>query len=132
MLQSFLPRLCEELSIFPIPEPNKNREILFHLGEGLEARLAPLEPGLAVTAFIAPCPERKREELFTFLMRANLLGQGTGGCRIGLDPQEKLLTLSLGLPYELTYQTFRETLENFFNYLVYWQEEVAKFEQTAL
>jgi hypothetical protein len=62
-------------------------------------------------------------------MRANLLGQGTGKCRIGLEPQEKLLTLSLGLPYEMKYPTFREKVEDFINYVIYWREEIAQFEK---
>ena len=71
--------------------------------------LRDLEPGVAMQAKICPCPEKKQEELFIFLMRANFLGQGTGGARIGLDSEEKFLTLSLGLPYEMNYQGFKET-----------------------
>jgi len=46
-------------------------------------------------------------------------------------PNEKDLTLSLGLPYELNYSIFREKFEDFVNYLVYWKEEVTKFEQES-
>ena len=75
-------------------------------------------------ADIAICPNKRKEELFIYLMRANLLGQATGGCRIGLSQNEKVLTLSLGLPYELNYSVFKEKFEDFVNYLVYWREEM--------
>jgi hypothetical protein len=83
---------------------------------------------MALHAKITLCPNTKKEDLFIYLMRANLLGQGAGGARIGLDPDEKFLTLSSGLPYEMNYQTFKETIEDFANYLIYWRDEVAKFE----
>ena len=62
-------------------------------------------------------------------MKANFLGQGTGGARIGVDPDDKFLTLSHGFPYEMNYQLFKESIEDFVNYVVYWREEIAKFEQ---
>lgn len=80
-------------------------------------------------AQICPCPNRKREEIFIYVMRANLLGQGTGGSRIGIDPGEKFLTLALGLPYEMNYKIFKETFEDFVNYLIYWRDVVARLEK---
>ena len=83
-------------------------------------------------ANISPCPYEEREDLFIYLMRANLLGQGTGGSRIGLDEEEKNLTLSLGLPYDMNYHAFKEAFEDFVNHLIYWRDTVAKFEKNAI
>src|SRR3990167_283212 len=116
MLRQFLRQLCQELDLSYSEDRHR---YLFRLNNQLEAELRDLEPGMAVLGRIAACPERKREDLFIYLMRANLLGQGTGGCRIGLDASEKTLTLSLGLPYEMNYQVFKDTLEDFINYLLY-------------
>lgn len=129
MLQKFLETLCGELAITPVPKLNEKKFYPFRFSEGIDISLRDLDPGVAMSAKIAPCSERRREELFLFLMRANLLGQGTGGSRIGLDADEKTLTLSLGLPYEMNYQAFRETVEDFINYLIYWREEIQKFEK---
>lgn len=129
MLQEFLETLCSELAISPVPKIAEKKFASFRLNRGIEVEVRDLDPGVALKAQILPCPEKRREDLFIFLMRANLLGQGTGGSRIGLTLDEKTLTLSLGLPYEMNYKTFRETLEDFINYLIYWREEVAKFEQ---
>ncbi len=99
------------------------------MNEDVEVALKDLDPGVAMQGQICVCPRARREELFIHLMRANLLGQGTGGSRIGIDPDEKFLTLSLGLPYEMNYKIFKESLEDFVNYLIYWREEIAKFEK---
>ncbi|MBX7066737.1 MAG: type III secretion system chaperone [Parachlamydiales bacterium] len=126
MLQDYLEKLCKELSI-ATPKLNEQKLYSFKIvGETVAIR--DLDPGIAVHAQICAVPNKKKEELFMYLMRANLLGQGTASTRIGMDANEKFLTLSLGLPYELNYQTFREAIEDFVNYLIYWREEVAKFE----
>ncbi len=126
MLQDYLERLCEELAIAK-PKLNSRKVFLVKfVGESIA--LKDLNPGLSLHASICEVPKKKLEELLIYLMRANLLGQGTGLTRIGIDSDEKFLTLSLGLPYELDYQTFRETFEDFVNYLIYWREDVARFE----
>lgn len=127
MLRDYLEQLCKELAIDATPKRNEQHVYPFRLGEELIA-LKDLEPGIAMQARICLCPAKKKEELFMFIMRANLLGQGTGGARIGLDSEEKFLTLSLGLPYEMNYQGFKDNFEDFVNYLIYWRDEVTKFE----
>lgn len=126
MLREYLEQLCKELEIEP-PKFNGQQTILLRLGKHLIA-IKDLDPGVTIQGQICPCPKRKKEELFVYLMRANLLGQGTGGARIGIDKDDNFLTLSLGLPYEVNYQIFKENMENFVNYLIHWQREVTKFE----
>lgn len=123
-----LETLCKELSISPVPERNKESVYTLFFNAQIAVKMNDLNPGISMSANIMDCPKLKREDLFIYLMRANLLGQGTGGCRIGLDTNEKVLTLSLGLPYEMNYSVFKEKLEDFVNYVIYWREEVAKFE----
>jgi hypothetical protein len=127
MLERFLEQLCNELDINSLPKLNEQKIYPFRLGNELVA-FKDLKPGMSMQALICPCPEKKKEDLFIFLMRANLLGQGTGGARIGLDQDEKFLTLSLGLPYEMNYQSFKQNIEDFVNYLIYLRDEVTKFE----
>lgn len=127
MVQGFLEKLCAELSIAPIPKLNEKKVFLFRFSPGTEIVLADLHPGVEMRATISSCPHERGEDLFIYLMRANLLGQGTSGARIGLDEKEKNLTLSLGLPYEMNYHAFKEAFEEFVNHLVYWREIVAKF-----
>ena len=129
MVQGFLEKLCAQLSISPVPKLNEKKLYLFRFSPGTEITFADLHPGVEMRAVISLCPAERREDLFIYLMRANLLGQGTGGARIGLDEKEKNLTLSLGLPYELNYHAFKEAFEEFVNHLVYWRDVVAKFEK---
>jgi Tir chaperone family protein CesT len=129
MVQGFLEKLCADLSITPIPKLNEKKNYIFRFSPGTEIIFADLHPGVAMRANISPCPPGRREDLFIYLMRANLLGQGTGGARIGLDEKESNLTLLLGLPYEMNYHAFKEAFEEFVNHLVYWRDVVAKFEK---
>ena len=127
MLRDLLKELCHELEI-KMPKANE-KGFFFAVNKEVEVAVRDLEPGVAMQANICPCPKKRREEFFIYVMRANLLGQGTGGSRIGIDADEKFLTLSIGLPYELNYKMFRETFEDFVNYLIYWRDIVTKFER---
>lgn len=127
MVRSWIEKLCAELSIVPVPALSGG-VFLLRFAPGMDIAISDLDPGIGFKARLAPCPTSRREECFTYLMRANLLGQGTGNSRLGLSEDEKDLTLSLGLPYELDYPTFKETLEDFVNHLVYWQNAIADFE----
>lgn len=113
----------------PVPNRNKEKVFVFPISDTISAKCVDLEPGCAFSADICQCPKARKEDLFIWLMRANLLGQGTGGCRIGLDKDEKVLTLSLGIPYEIDYRVFRERFEDFVNFVLYWREEIGKFEK---
>jgi hypothetical protein len=132
MVQGFLEKLCADLSISPIPKLNEKKIFLLNFSPETRVALADLRPGVSMSAEIAICPKKQKEDLFMYLMRANLLGQGTGGARIGLDKDEKHLTLSLGLPYELNYGAFKEAFEEFVNHVVYWRNELMKFEKNEL
>jgi hypothetical protein len=127
MLRDYLDQICKELEV-ERPKLNEEKWYPFQLREDLQINLKDLDPGVAMTGVVCDAPQKKREEVYIYLMRANLLGQGTGGARIGMDETEKSLTLSLGLPYELDYSAFRESLEDFANYLVFWREEMTKIE----
>jgi hypothetical protein len=126
MVQDFLEKLSNELSV-AAPKRKEKNGFSFFLNENVTVHLQDLEPGVSMQATLIPCPERKREDLFIYLMRANLLGQGTGLARIGLDVEEKTLTLLLGLPYEINYPFFKETFEDFVNNLIFWRTEIDRF-----
>jgi hypothetical protein len=127
MLAEFLKSFCDELTI-ETPRLNEQKIYSLEIG-GRVLALQDLDPGIGLQAVICEIPKKKKEDLVIYLMRANLLTQGTGGARIGLSQEGNFLTLSLGLPYELNYQIFRDTLEDFVNYLIYWEDEVKQFEK---
>jgi hypothetical protein len=127
-LKEMVERLTSELGI-QMPEPDQQKSYVLAINSTLALSVFDLAPGFSFRSVASACPVKKREELFIFLMRANFLGQGTGGARIGLDADEKVLTLSQGFPYEMNYQHFKESVEDFVNYVVYWRNEIAKFDQ---
>jgi hypothetical protein len=132
MLKDFLLRLYSDLKradTFSFDEKNKNS--IFSPREDVEVFLQEMEKGIYFHAKICACPQKKKEDLFLYLCRANLLGRGTGGSAIGLDREEKFLTLARALTYELNYTEFKESLEDFVNFLLYWREEIEKFQQQA-
>ena len=127
MLKDFVAQLCVELEIDPVPKMNELKFIPFRFNDKLEVEIRDLDPGISLHAKICPCPAKRLEELFLRLMKANYLGQETAQNRIGLSPDEKFLTLSLGMPYEISYRIFREIFEDFVNFILYWREEIDKF-----
>ena len=120
-------QVCTELDV-ETPELEKKSSFTFRLNQDVSIEIRDLDPGCAFFSRLHPFPQMRREELLIELMRANHLGQLTGKTHIGLSEDEKFLTLSAALPYEINYQTFRESLEDFVNFLLYWREEVKKHE----
>lgn len=127
MLQQFAKKFSHT---FDIPVLVEGSDTYVFSLQGLHIELLPLPLGMAFRTKLVQCPEKKKEDLFIFLMRANLLGQGTGGFSIGMEEKEDLLTLLANLPYECEYRTFQDTLEDFVNYALYWREEVINFEKS--
>jgi hypothetical protein len=130
-LKENLTTLCENLIIFPIPLEDKEKKYTLFFNDDLTIYLKDLDPGFYAWSVICQCPKKNKEDLFIYLMKGNLLGQGTGNSVISLDEKEKFLTLSLALSYEVNYQSFKENIEDFVNYLFYWREEIIKIEKEA-
>jgi len=109
-----------------LPVPFRKEDTAYHVAiTGQHTITAfPLATSFLLWARISACPVQRREECLTLVMRANFLGQGTGGAVIGLDAEEKYLTLSLTIPYEVEFKTFNELLDDFVNYVDYWREQV--------
>ena len=132
-LERLIEGLAEELKLDAVPQKDKNGVFQLKMGGLAQVSLSELEPGVFFSARIIELPkEKNKESLFIYLMKANLMGQGTGGSAIGIDASEKYLTLSHTLPFEVNYKTFRETLEDFLNYIDYWKEEIPRYLTTLL
>jgi hypothetical protein len=129
VLKEMIEKLCQDLGMPAAKMEQKNFSLPINPETAVSIRELP--PGFAIFSKISPCPGQKREDLLIFLMRANFLGQGTGGARIGLEADEKLLTLSHGFPYEMNYQGFKESVEDFVNYVVYWRDELNNWDKQS-
>ena len=126
-IETFLEELYRELNISSSPEKEGNKVYSLNLGLEFAVILEDLEPGVTLRTNIHTVPEEKKEDLFIYLMKGNFLGQGTGGAVLGMSKDEKFLTLSSYLPYEMNYHSLKEKLEQFANYADFWQSEVATY-----
>jgi hypothetical protein len=80
--------------------------------------------GFSMWSRIGECPPKHKEDFYLLLMRANFLNQGTGNGTVGMEQEEKHLTLSSYIPYELDFKKFKETVEEFVNFVDYWKDEL--------
>ena len=118
----YVDELCSDLEL--TPHKDKNGSCLLSIGESLKIRIKNLNPGTYFASQIAPCPKVKREDLFIYLMKANLFGQGTLGAALGISADETTITLSIVLPYEMDYPSFKGAVEDFANIIDYWKQEI--------
>src|ERR1700722_14713200 len=131
MLEQLIHTLAEELEFEEIPKKEEGNSYQVLLNPQLSIRMQELDQGISFWARIDACPAAKREDLFILLMKANFLGQGTGGSTIALEENENFLTLSSIFPYDMNYKMFKEALEDFANYLDYWKEELVRHKKMA-
>jgi len=68
--------------------------------------------------------ETDKDKLFAYLSQANFLGQGTGKSVIGLKPDEKTVTLTMNVFYDIDYFFFKERMEEMLNYIDFWKEHL--------
>jgi hypothetical protein len=130
MLKNLLQQLYQDLGLGAIPSPDEQK--MHHLKiSSLDISMTDLDPGFYFSSNIGPLPKKKKEDFLMLLMKANFLGQGTGGAALGLKDDESSLTLSLSLPYEMNYKTFKDSLEEFVNFIDYWKKELIKHETEA-
>jgi hypothetical protein len=129
MLEENLTKLASDLELPPLAPKDKQSLYTLPLSEDLVISIREIGEGVAFFSNVAPLAFQKKEEAFTYLMKGNLLGQGTGDQALGLDPEEKNLTLSCIIPYDMDYGEFKERIEDFVNYLDYWREEVKKMQE---
>lgn len=123
MLEEYMKRLVDEHG-FSVAKDEETYQV--EINDDISVTITDLDPGAVFFSKLTPLLKDHREELFTYLMRANLLGKGTFDSVVGLDSDEKFLTLSRSMAYEIDYPTFKEVLEVFANSLQMLREEVAK------
>jgi hypothetical protein len=131
MLEVLLKTLKEELNLAELPKKDAHQLYAFSLNSEMQIKVKELDPGLVLLGVIGLCPQVKKEELFIHLMKANFLGQGTGGASLALDESENSLTLSHIFPYDMNYKMFRDALEDFANYIDYWKAELVRHVKAA-
>ncbi|MBJ7449249.1 MAG: type III secretion system chaperone [Parachlamydiales bacterium] len=126
MMHPFIIQLFKDLSISEEPEASSAGSFLLSFTENLSLSIKPLDVGFYITSRLGQLPIKDAEEHLKTFLAANLFGDATGRAVIGLEEDEKWLTFSLAIPYQMTYNQFRDELENFINYLELWQDKLAE------
>jgi hypothetical protein len=130
MLDNLISDIEKYLNISLIKEDSKNSKgYLLTLNNDKEIYFEEGINGIYIRARICSFSEdtfSSPEDAYIYLMKANFLGQGTKDAVISLDAEEKFLTLSTLIAYEVNYKMFRDLLEDFVNYLLFWEKEINK------
>lgn len=79
---------------------------------------------------LAENPDYNRENVYCYLMEANVMGRKTGGAHFGYA--EGMITFQKELPADLSYNAFFDEVELFWNWLEnYWKAEFERFQKMA-
>lgn len=125
MLKDLIDKLLIDLEMDRNEVAEEEGRVTIDLDENLSVTFNELSPiGIGMFSKLGSCPEMQQEELFTTLMTSNLFGDQTGGAIIGLDSQGKTVTMRLDIPRQVTYAEFYGDVENFLNYVDFWQQEL--------
>lgn len=131
VLQTYIEQLSQELQLPEIPVSN-DQHVYSFIVVGFQIEMWEGEKEIYFFAAVARLPNHNREEFLTYVMKANFLGQGTGGSVLGIKEDESSLTLSKSLPYETPYRDFKDLIENFVNYLEFWTKEIHQYENKTI
>ncbi len=93
------------------------------MDEETTIEVSDVPPGFRLHCLVASIPEKDRETLFVHVLHGNLLGQGTEGAVLGMTEEGNYLTLSYDFEYPVSYNEFKEIIEEFFNVVDFWREE---------
>ena len=127
MLETYINQLIIDLDISEDVSTDIEGCYKIQIDKNITVIIKTLQPGYSFTAVVSSLPKTSCEELFTYMMSGNLLGIGTGETLLGLDEQGKTVTLSQSVTYETKYQEFHNNLEDFANYVAFWQREISKY-----
>ncbi|MBS3904020.1 MAG: type III secretion system chaperone [Simkania sp.] len=130
-LQNLLDDLAKTLELEPTSPSDKEPLTRWKITPSHELCFGVLDYGFALHCMIGTPPPRNKEDFYLLLMRANFLGQGTGNAVIGMDKEEKYLTLSSMIPYDVDIKRFKEIIEDFVNFVDYWRGELTRHAEQA-
>ncbi|MGA8164348.1 MAG: type III secretion system chaperone [Waddliaceae bacterium] len=127
MLDTLMQQLAKELDIEESPATEVPGVYAIPIDEDLSAMIAEIPRGFSITCTVADSPRENEEEFFSQALLANLFGEGTDGCTLGLTEDGGKLVLSFNVDYEVTVQEFMDIVEDFLNAVDLWREEVRAY-----
>jgi len=121
MLKQLLTSLQKEIDV-NITQKGENSFQLI-VNNDLTIYILDQKINISIYCNLIECKSLLKEQLINQLMKANLLKKIT----FGLTNDEKYLTLSTLMPYEVSYKELKEFLEEFVSTAIVWREKIDKF-----
>ncbi|MCH9608590.1 MAG: hypothetical protein S4CHLAM45_11680 [Chlamydiales bacterium] len=117
MLKRFVEQLSNECGFEKPLSSNEEGSFFISFEPNIKVSLKESsEKVIKMHSVLAPLPKEKSDPYFLSAMKGNLFGAECGGNVLGLDGDGKNVVLARLLMPEVTYQEFRDGLEEFVNY----------------
>lgn len=124
-LVKLIVELGKELAVETSLAPASNGHYLLSFDPGIEVNVTEEKRIVLFKGIIGSIPETNTESFLLGLMEANLFGLGTRGAAIGLEAEGKLLTLSQAFSVDISFEHFKEKLEDFVSVIAHWRQAAA-------
>lgn len=123
MMNQYMEKLTKELELPAEAAQDIAGKYILPMDEESIISVFDVPPGFGLQATVCKVPEANLESYYQHVLHGNLLGQGTADAILGISDDGKNLTLSLDIDYAVSYNDFRDIIEEFFNTVEYWREE---------
>ena len=122
-MERYLAQLAAEMDDTEAIRPVASDAWAIALDGDIELQLRAPEGGQAqIMCDFCDCPAEV--DTLERLLLANFSGRGTLGSVLGLDAEQKRVTLKFALPSDGTYRDLREAVEDFYNCALFWKREI--------
>lgn len=127
MLDTLMQQLTKELKIEGSLATAVPGVYTFPVNESLSILISDIPHGFSITCTIVDSPKKNEEEFFSQALLANMFGNGTDGCALGLTEDGEQLILSRSIDYEVNFQEFMDIIEDFLNAVDLWRQEARAY-----
>ncbi len=127
MLDTFMQQLTKELEIEGSLATEVPGVYTIPVNENLSVLISEIPRGFSITCTMADSPKKNEEEFFSQALLANMFGNGTDGCTLGLTEDGEQLILSRSIDYEVNFQEFTDVIEDFLNAVDLWRQEAKAY-----
>ena len=126
MIEKLIAKLEADLEMEGQIVKTDSQHFVIPLDDEIEVEAVELEKSFVLKSEIGAIPGENCGAFLQRTLEADLFGFGTRNGVIGLNEEGKLLTLSMELEYTISFDKFKERMEDFITVLAFWREEALK------
>jgi hypothetical protein len=128
MILDIIPTFCGNNQIpFEKKEFRGESYHVIEINETLKIEISAIEGGGAFfRTNLALILFSDKEKVYRQLLESNFLYQSTLGCVLGIDPEEKYITLGMYVYTKVNLSSLWDNLEHFCNAVEYWKHNLEK------